>query len=58
MKKNRIVSVIIAVAVVMSMTFASGLGVFAGTVTNGTTAAGTTAAMLHILQGQLKIQAL
>ena len=44
MKKNRIVSVIIAVAVVMSMTFASGLGVFAGTVTNGTTAAGTIAA--------------
>ena len=44
MKKNRIVSVIIAIAVVMSMTFASGLGVFAGTVTNGTTAAGTIAA--------------
>ncbi len=44
MKKNRIVSIIVAIAVVLSMTFASGLGVFAGTVTNGAAAVGTIAA--------------
>lgn len=44
MKRSRIASVVLAIAVVMSMTFTSGIGAFAGTVTNGTSAAGTIAA--------------
>lgn len=44
MKRSRIASVVLAIAVVMSMTFTLGIGAFAGTVTNGTSAAGTIAA--------------